>query len=120
MDKVPAFSVGEGGIGGPVKLVGEVDDLPIKIDGTGGENLGGRWGTEPEVKMINSLPHFARNILANSAGIFPSGGDTGADGVGIFLGESEEFTNGFGIGGGVECIEKVAIFVGGKNRIPVG
>ena len=94
--------------------------MPIKIDGTCCENLGGRWGAEPEVKMVNPLPHFARNILANGAGVFPSGGDTGADGVGIFLGESEEFTNGFGIGGGVECIEKVAIFVGGKNRIPVG
>ena len=70
LEEIPSVAMSEGGIGGAMNLVGTINNMAVKINRAGRENLAGRSGIEPKVEAINPLPHLAGNVFSKCAGIF--------------------------------------------------
>src|SRR6476619_7605583 len=70
LQKIPAFAVDHRRIGGSLKGMQFVDETAIKIDRAVLEVRPSQPVAQIEKGAIELLPHLARNLFTNGAGIF--------------------------------------------------
>ena len=70
LKEIPAFAVDHRRIGGSLKGMQLVDETAIKIDRTILKVRPGHAIAQIEKGAIELLPHLARNLFTNGAGIF--------------------------------------------------
>lgn len=116
--EIPAFVMRERGVGDAMETMTSENDAATETMWTGGGFFLRIEAAKSQIEAVQVFPHFARDAVANGAGILARFGDALHDGTRVVGIEGEKFEDIVGFRFGIKLAEESLFASHGENGIP--